>query len=172
MSYIIFAFRGWWMFIKKIVLAVFMSLLVLVLSVLAMGRSLDLYDWFVWWVADREPISYKGMVSSAYEYKGRESGVQRLFFSISDGQEVVLHSALNKKTLNSILDKKEELVVRLYPTPAGRKYIYYIRSNGMVVYKEGFRDSGWPGFLMFLVCLFYYFVVFFLVRFLLKSLRR
>lgn len=154
---------------RRYSLRVILVLVLIVLSVLAVARTTDLYGWFYWWVSDGSPIHYYGSVTEIYEYSGRESGKQRISFSGDEREEVILHSAFKGKVLEKLKGSTSAYDLRYYPTPTGRNYIYFVRDNDVVIYEEDFRNSVFPGFIMLLVCVFYYFVIFIILKVLLRK---
>lgn len=155
--------------LKKYSFRIVLVAVLLVLSVLAVARTVDLYGWFYWWVSDGSPIHYSGSVAEIYEYSGRESGKQRISFSDDKGEELILHSAFERKVLERLEDSRGEFDLRYYPTPTGRSYIYFLSDDGVVIYEEDFRNSGFPGFLMLMVCVFYYLIILFILKVLLRK---
>ena len=157
--------------LKRTFRIVFSISCVLVVSVIAVGKTNDLYGWFSWWVTDRSPIYFSGFITKVYEYRGRDSGKQRVHLSDGNGSKIVLHAVFREEMLEEISDSSTKWIVYYYPTPTGSRYICILSTNGMRVYEGAFRDPGWPGVLVFLICIFLYTIVFLLLVFFIKSLR-
>jgi hypothetical protein len=158
------------MLFKQIVINLFLIALVLVVSALAISRTVDLFDWFLWWSTDRTPITSIGVITKIYEYRGRDSGKQRIHLS-EKGRVLVLHSVFEKPVVEQIADLNSEVKLKYYPTPTGSRFIFFLSANKRTIYNGLFRDSGWPGVLMVFVCVFYYAIIIFSFKFLISNLR-
>jgi hypothetical protein len=159
------------MSLSKVLVCVFSVVFIFILLALTIGRVVGLYAWLLWWVADAEPVVSKGIVTNVYEYRGRDSGKQRIFFLEKGRGEVILHAALEKNSLTQMMDPSVELTIRYYPVPTGFRYIYYIESNKGLIYEGEFKSSGWAGFLISLICIFFAGIILILLTFLIKNLK-
>lgn len=159
------------MIIKKWFSRTFLVAFIFAVSALAIGTTAELSNWFVWWAADRNPISSVGVITKVYEYRGRHSGRQRISFKEVGGKEIILRSVFDKTLLKEITGSNLQLTIKYYPVPTGRGYIYFLSSSRTILYEGFFRDSGWPGVVVFIACILHYLTVFVLVKCLIKNLR-
>ncbi len=162
------------MIFRKLAFRVFLFLMILVVSLLAVSRTTELVGWIVWRISDGNPIISEGVISKVYEYQGRDSGKQRVYFYErgNEDNEIVLHAAFGKSLVQKITGHEVELKLRYFPTPTGRKYIYFISLNNEVIYSADFQSSGWGGIAVLFICIFYYLIALVLLIILIKEIKK